>query len=194
MGKSESITSKIDPNVKTVLKLLAAGAILTTVLLVPGLAAAAPLIKEYQRRKEEKNEKEWDKFNLYRLRQIIKRLEKQKIVEFTNDGFIKITNNGKQKMLKYQIEDMNLSFKPDGKWRIIIYDIEEMKRWQRNLFRQMLKKLKFLQLQKSVYLTPFPCENEIEYLRQIFEVGMEVRIITATGLENEEAYKKYFGI
>lgn len=195
MEKSVNLTNKIDPNVKTVLKLLATGVILATVLLFPGIAAAAPLIKEYQNRKERKEyEKEWKKYNLYRLRQIIKRLENQKIVKFTNDGFIKITNNGNQKVLKYHIDDMNLSLKPDGKWRIIIYDISEMKKWQRNLFRAMLKKLKFLPLQKSVYLTPFPCENEIEYIRQAFEVGEEVRIITATGLENEEAYKKYFGL
>lgn len=191
MEKANNTSKKIDPTVKTVLKILAAGVILTTVILVPGIAAAAPLIKEYQNRKQEK---EWDKFNLYRLRQIINRLEKQKIVSFKTDGTAKITDKGKQKILKYNIDDMTLNLKPDGKWRIIVYDIEEMKKWQRELFRTMLKKLKFLQIQKSVYLTPFPCENEIEYLRQTYEVGTDVKIITATGLENEEAYKSYFGI
>ncbi len=94
-----------------------------------------------------------------------------------------------------KIIEMELKEKKwDGKWRIIIYDIFSKKRWERELFRRTLKRLKFLQLQKSVYLTPFECRNEIEYLRQVCNVDKEVLILTVSSLENEKAYKEYFGL
>lgn len=82
----------------------------------------------------------------------------------------------------------------DKKWRVIIYDIVKFKKRERNMFRGMLKKLKMLPLQKSVYLTPFPCENEIEFLRRYFDVGSEVLLLTVSTIENESVYKNYFGL
>jgi len=181
---------KINPKVKEVLKLLAAGVILTTVVLFPGIAALGPLIEEEQRKREKK---EWEKFNLRRLKQVIKRLEKQKEVEVTN-GIVKITDKGKKKMLKYNLENMELKRKTDGKWRVIVYDIANLKKFQRELFRGTLKRLKFLRLQKSVYLTPFVCDDEIEYLRQVFDIGSEVLVLRVAEIENAQAYKRYFGI
>lgn len=181
---------KIDPKVKDVLKLLAAGVIITTVVLFPGIAALGPVIKEIQERREKK---EWDKFNLWRLRQVIKRLERQKAVEITG-GIVKITKKGRRKLLKFDLEKMELKKRTDGKWRIIIYDVANLKRSQSEFFRETLKRLNFLRLQKSVYITPFVCDDEIEYLRQLFDIGSEVLILKVAGIENEQVYKRYFGI
>ena len=89
---------------------------------------------------------------------------------------------------------MELERKTDGKWRVIIYDVANLKRYQRDLFRQTLERLKLRRLQESVYLTPFVCEDEIEYLRQAFQIGNEVQILKVSKLENEKAYREYFGI
>jgi len=181
---------RIDPKVKDVLKLLAAGVILTTVVLFPGIAALGPLIKEIQDNRERK---EWDKFNLWRLRQVIKRLESQKVVEIT-DEIIKITDKGRRKVLKFNLEKMELKKRTDGKWRLIIYDVANLKKSQSEFFRETLKRLNFLRLQKSVYITPFICDDEIEYLRQLFDIGKEVLILKVAWIENEQVYKRYFGI
>lgn len=181
---------KIDPRVKDVLKLLATGIILTTTILFPGIAAFGPLIREEQRRRERK---EWEQFNIWRLRYLIKRLQKQKVVEVVDD-VVKITEKGRKKLLKFDLDEMELLRKTDGKWRLIIYDIANLKKSQRNLFRSVLKRLRCLQLQESVYLTPFVCDSEIEYLRQLFSISNEVQILKVSGIENEEVYKRYFGI
>lgn len=181
---------RIDPKVKDVLKLLAAGVVLTTVVLFPGIAAIGPVLEKAQKRREKK---EWEKFNLWRLRQVIKRLEKQKAVEIIDD-VVKITEKGTKKLLRFNIENMQLKEKTDGKWRLIVYDVAELRKGERELFRLMLKKLKCLPLQESVYLTPFVCDDEIEYLRNIFDIGNEVKVIKVSGLENEIAYRKYFGL
>ena len=157
---------------------------------MPGLPI---VLKPYLNKKRENERREWEKFNSWRLRQVISRLEKQKDVEIVND-IVKITKKGRQKLLKFDLENIELKHKTDGKWRLIIYDIANLRKPQREQFRKMLKQLNFLRLQESVYLTPFVCEEEIEYLRQIFEIGREVQILKIQGIEHEDEYKKYFGL
>lgn len=181
---------KVDPKVKEVLKLLGLSTLLTASLIMPGIGF---LVKEYQKEKIKKDKKEWEKFNLWRLRQVIKRLEKQKTVEIF-DGIVRITEKGKQKLLQYDLERMELKRKTDGNWRLIVYDVSNLRKVQRDLFRSMLKRLNFLRLQESVYLTPFVCDDEIEYLKQIFCLNREVQILKLSGIEKEQVYRNYFGI
>lgn len=82
----------------------------------------------------------------------------------------------------------------DGKWRLVIYDISKFKKGQQEKFRRTLKSVNFLQLQKSVYLTPYPCEEQISYLREYFDIGSDVIYVRADIIENEEFYRQYFGI
>lgn len=188
-------SGKIDPKVKQVLVLLGAGAFLAASIIIPGLPLALKPFLDYQREKE-KNE--WKKFNSWRLRQVLRRMYAQKLVEITEQEgtqVVKISENGKKKLLKYNINEMVLDEKNwDGKWRIVIYDIFSKKTSERELFRKTLKRMKFHKLQKSVYLTPFPCADEIEYLRQVCDIGNEVIMLTVTGIENERIYKEYFGL
>lgn len=181
---------KINPKVKDVLILLGAGVFLAGSLIMPGLPVVLKPILEEKRKREEK---EWEKYNISRLRSLLKRLQAQKIVEIT-DGEVKITDKGRRKVLKYNLENMEIKRKTDGKWRVIIYDVANLKRYQRDIFRNMLDKLQFLRLQESVYLTPFVCDNEIQYLREMFEIGNEVLVLKVKEIENEEVYKNYFGI
>lgn len=190
---------KIDPKAKEVLMLLGAGAFLAASIIFPGLPMAAkPFIDAAKEADRNKRQKEWEKFNLWRLRQVIKRMQNSKLLEIKEEEgipIIKITDRGKQKLLRYKVDEMVLDESNwDGKWRLIIYDVASTKRANSEMFRTMLNKLRFLKLQKSVYLTPFKCEDEIEYLRLLFEVGNEVQILKVGSLENEAAYRRYFGI
>lgn len=181
---------KINPRVRDVLKLLAIGVILPAVIFIPGIAAFGPIIKDEQKRQAKK---EWERFNLWRLREVIKRLRKQKVVEVSKD-MVKITDRGKQKLLKFDLENLKLERKRDGKWRLVIYDISNLRKPQREEFRETLKRLEFFRLQESVYLTPFVCEDEIEYLRQLFGLDREVQVLKIASIEHEEVYRKYFGL
>jgi len=189
---------KIDPKTKEVLMLLGAGAFLAASIIFPGLPMAAkPFIDVVKEADRNKRQKEWEKFNLWRLRQVIKRMQSSKLVEVKEEKgvpIIKITHKGKQKLLRYKIDEMVLESNWDGKWRLVIYDVQTGKRANSEMFRTMLNKLRFLKLQRSVYLTPFKCEDEIEYLRLLFEIGNEVQILKVGSLENETAYRRYFGI
>lgn len=195
-------TKKIltDPQVRQILELLGTGILLSSLFLFPGAGAGIKYIyDEYKRLKREKDFREWEKFNLSRLRFLLRRLRRQKLIAVTEkDGYsiVRLTKKGKVKVFKYKLEEIQLK-KPvrwDGKWRLIIYDITQFKHRQQTAFRRMLKKLKFLRLQKSVYLTPYPCSEEVEFLREYFDVGEGVIYIIADKIENDSLYKKYFGL
>lgn len=189
-----------NPKTKEVLTLLGVGAFLTASIIAPGLPIAAkPIVEYYKNRQREKERREWNRFDQGRLKQLLKRLYDQKVIEITEDGensCLKLTDKGKTKFLKFKLEEIMINHPPkwDGKWRIIIYDIPKEKKTWGEIFRKYLQKLEFLKLQKSVYLTPYRCEDQIEFLRQYYGLGKEIIYIVAQKVENESVYKEYFGI
>ena len=185
---------KSNPTVQEVLLLLAAGAFLIASFITPGLPLALKPFIDYKR---EKDYQKWKQFNQARLKQVLKRLKEQKVVEILPtkyEDIIKITDRGKRKILRFKLDKLQLKKKWDGKWRLIIYDVAKEKKRERDYLREILKRLKCFQLQKSVYLTPFKCEDEIEYIRQLFGIGDEVKILKVASLENEGPFRDYFGI
>lgn len=189
-----------NPTVKGVLLLLGIGTLLAGTVLVPTLPMAIkPFIDFYKSRQREKDFKEWNRFNQPRLRFLLKRLHQQKEVEISEENgatIIKLTNKGKLRFLKFKLEEMIIDKPPrwDGKWRLIIYDIGKEKRHLSEIFRTFLKRMEILKLQKSVYLTPYKCDEQIEFLRQFYGLDKEVLYLVVSKLENEIAYKNYFGI
>lgn len=196
MGKD----SLLNPTVKDILLILGITGLVAASLVFPALPMAAkPVVDYYKKKKREKEFKEWEKFNQSRLRFLLKRLYQQKVVDFKNIGgqtVITLTEEGKKKVLSYRLEEMIIGKPPkwDGKWRVIIYDIKKERKILGDIFRRFLQKMQFLKLQKSVYLTPYPCDEQIEFLRQYYNLGEEVIYLVAQQIENEEVYKKYFGL
>ncbi len=96
-----------------------------------------------------------------------------------------------------QIDELKIkkTKKWDGKWRIIIFDIAQLKNLYRNIFRGKLKELGFYPLQKSVWVCPYNCKDEIDLLRVFFELNeKEVRLITADDIENDGFLRKVFNV
>ncbi|MEK7565804.1 MAG: hypothetical protein AAB506_02040 [Patescibacteria group bacterium] len=188
---------KIAITTKYVLLGLAAGTLIGMAFIMPGLArVATPLLNGYRRRKIDEEESLFDERI---LRRRLKYLKKKKLVEFEEKGeetLIKITENGQKRILRYNFDNLTINFLKhwDHKWRVIIYDVTELKKNARDAFRHKIKSLGFLSLQESVYLIPYPCENEIEYLRQYFSIGSEILYLTVEKLENDQPFRKYFGI
>ncbi len=49
----------------------------------------------------------------------------------------------------------------DEKWRLVVFDIEEKYKFQRESIREKLRELGFGKLQESVWMSPFPIEREL---------------------------------
>lgn len=82
----------------------------------------------------------------------------------------------------------------DGKWRIVLFDIPNHAKSARDAFAATLKRLGFLALQKSVFVCPYPCEEELEVVADFYGVGECVEIIIAERFTREKEFKKIFKI
>ncbi|MBI2475983.1 MAG: hypothetical protein HYV67_01960 [Candidatus Taylorbacteria bacterium] len=119
--------------------------------------------------------------NLYRSRLA----EKQEHPDGTMT--LALTDEGKRVALRYDINKMKV-VKPrkwDEKWRIVTFDIPQKARWIRDSLREHLRQLQFYELQKSVFVHPFDCKNEIDYIVEFYNIRRHVRFIIADSIDNE---------
>ena len=72
----------------------------------------------------------------------------------------------------------------DGVWRLIIFDIPEKYRARRRDFQEKLKHMGCYQLQKSVWTHPFPCEKEIEMLKDFLHIKPYVDILIVSRMSS----------
>ena len=178
-------TSKVG---KDLLKYLALGGILTLAMLSPigGPRIAKTFLKQL-------------KYKIHQLRNSAYYLKKRGLVEFVSENncgiTIRITSNGKKYLKTFDIDNMILACPSvwDKKWRLVIFDIPEKNKKAREALRRKLKDLDFLWLQDSVWVTPYPCDDEIRFLREIFNISFNVDVFEISDLKHHEIrLKKYF--
>ncbi len=104
----------------------------------------------------------------------ILRLKKKGIIKLENDFegriLISLTDFGREYV------DSN-SENWDGKFRIVMWDIPERKRRIRNLFRRKLKEWKFVQWQKSVWVSKRNVTVKLREMINEYEMGQWVSVI-----------------
>lgn len=169
-----------------VLKVLAVGGIVIGSAVVPSLPMI--LVKTY---------KLWKEVSSSDMGRIIRRLQKQQMISMKekNDKItIEITEKGKRRLLEYDFENIKIARKKrDGKWRIIIFDIPEGRKRNRDAFRKKLIQMGCVRLQDSVFVCAFPCKNEIDFLSHYLEISDFVTLATIGKIERGEElmFKKY---
>lgn len=126
------------------------------------------------------------------------RLQRKKAISVEKRGQevrISLTPEGR-KLAGYMQIDSLIVKKPakwDKKWRIVMFDIAQLKLNHRNAFRSKLKELGFTPFQKSVWLHPFDCRDEIGVLKDFFGLSdKEVCLITTEKIPAESSFKKHF--
>jgi len=158
------------------------------------IAATSPffisnLLKGFKKLGKYSNKKVYDTFY---------NLKRQGLVSFyrrNNQIYISLTGKGKKRAGWMQIDDLKIE-KPkkwDGKWRILLFDIAEMKRTYREALRGKLKELGFRLFQKSAWICPFECTKEINLLKSFFGLNdKEARLITAREIGSDKELRKFF--
>ena len=86
------------------------------------------------------------------------------------------------------------SKKWDRKWWMVIFDIPNKKKKSRDSFQKKLKTLGFYFIQESVGLYPYPCQKEIEFLREIYDIKKYVNIFHVEYFEDEYLVKDIFNL
>ena len=107
-----------------------------------------------------------------------------------------LTKQGKTLALRYNLHTMQIPIPPqwDKKWRIVTFDIPESLKHAREALRERLKHLGFVEYQKSVFIHPYPCGNEIEFVREIFNIKRYVRIGCLEMIDDDLALRDHFNL
>ncbi|MBU4480045.1 hypothetical protein KKG48_01205 [Patescibacteria group bacterium] len=134
------------------------------------------------------------------LKKAINKLYETKMVnEIKNsDGTttLILTDEGKKRALTFDLDSLKIK-KPkkwDGKWRIILFDVPEKKREVRDALRYHFQNIGLFEYQKSVFICPYDCRDQIEYIVEINDARRFVRFIIADYVDNELHIKAVFGI
>ncbi len=101
------------------------------------------------------------------------------------DYEITITEKGKKRLRKSQFDQLALP-KPqacDARWWLVLFDVPETRHKSRRAFSYKLRLMGFYQLQKSVWVIPYPCTKAVELIGQVFE---------APAIARGSALKRYF--
>ncbi len=172
---------------KIILSSIATVGILSVALLAPNaLQALKPLGLD----------KKFKNFKYDTNRSLSKLISLGLVVFIEKDGkkYLRLTEKGKLKLIT--LEKDNFKFKKptkwDKKWRIVIFDIPQVKRLQRDKLRFTLKQIGFIRLQNSVWVYPYDCEELITLLKLDFKVGKEILYIISEKIENDKILRTYF--
>lgn len=166
-------------------------------LLLGGLAFGYSFTPGKQWRVLKQVSREWRKINKKELKQELRLLYRSKMIKRKEnpDGScsITLTEKGKLKILTYHFEKMRIKGeKWDGKWRMVIFDIPEKLKSGRNALRNKIKELGFYELQKSVWVYPYECKDEIDFIIEFFDLRKYVRFGILESIDNEFHLKKIF--
>ncbi len=132
------------------------------------------------------------------LNRSIRKLYESKLIDIRQESGgvwkMTLTEKGRKRVLQYDLQKISIT-KPkqwDRKWRMVLFDIPETKKKNRDAIRYWLKKWKFYQLQASVFVSPYECRDEFDFLMEIHGMRKYVRYATLLEIDNEEHLKQIF--
>ncbi len=100
--------------------------------------------------------------------------------------YARLTKEGKKKVHSLSLENnTSLSATWDGKWRIILLDLPESRKDERESFRYLLKKAGFLCLKNSVWISPFPYEHLFTNIKKDFGLTTELMVFVTDTVDKE---------
>lgn len=180
---------RIGANQRKVLLLLYAGALLPTCVTPKRTVRVVGHLRT-----------EWQMIDRDVLNQAIRGLYRSQLVEVRSrvDGStsLVLSKNGRNCVLTYDIDRMKITTPQrwDKKWRVALFDVPETERRTRAKLREHFKKMGFFEFQKSVFVHPYPCAKEIEFLTEFYGARRYLRFMVASEIDNEEHLLKHFEI
>ena len=167
---------------RALLEILGTGAFVTAVGLLSQGRGADRLMKGFA------------KYGAWRVRQLLRRLKFQGMIVYDEEDEhspIHLTEKGFVRVAKDRMKRIR-GKKWDHFWRLILFDIPERKRTRRK-FQQLLCRLGFYRVQRSVYAYPFECKEDILRLAAQFRSSSYVMIYTVPNLgPHEQSARMYY--
>jgi phenylacetic acid degradation operon negative regulatory protein len=143
----------------------------------------------YYKEVRKKIKKEWE------IKKAIKYLAQKRYIKLNKEKQrIYLAEKGFSEFIRFKA--LQKQGKWDGKWRVIIFDVAEERRNNRDFLRTRLKWLGFKELQKSVWVFPYDIKKDIEELMEISKYNCrgDIRFLTVEKIGEDNDLKKWFGL
>lgn len=114
-----------------------------------------------------------------RFRQLVYYLRKKgyiKTVGIEHGSGVMLTPKGSERVLKIVLKEGHRARRHDKKWQMIIFDIPESRRRQRDSLRTMLVEMGYRKLQDSVWVCPFDVVKETEGMIDVYDLREYVQL------------------
>lgn len=126
----------------------------------------------------------------YAISRSIKNLISDGLVESfdsEHSQYFRLTNQGKQKLNNINLDsDYSLvSTKWDGFWRLILLDLPEDRKNEREALRYLLKKAGFVCAKNSVWISMYPFEHLFTNIKKDLGLSTEMMIIVTDKIDRE---------
>jgi len=124
------------------------------------------------------------KYTKHDIQKSLNYLKRKKYIAYEKNGSkignLILTRVGRRHLARINLEDIKLTKTSwDNKWRFLLFDITEGSRAKRDVLRKKLKSLGFYHFQRSVFVTPYPCEKEINSIKLLLGLKSSIYLITA---------------
>lgn len=130
------------------------------------------------------------------IRRARERLLARGLLKYARNGYLELTAKGESELACLERTNYQLP-KPkrwDGKWRILIFDISEKRKWLRDRIRATLIAIGFKRLQYSVFIYPYDCEDVVALLKADFKIGKDLLYMIVDELESDRHLCDWFGL
>lgn len=132
----------------------------------------------------------------YAITRSIKGLKEAGLIEqipSPQNEYARLTKEGRKKVhsLKLDSETTLVNTTWDGYWRIILLDLPENRKSERESLRYLLKKAGFVCLKNSAWISPFPFEHLFTNIKKDLGLTSEMMILV-TEFVDEETKKFLF--
>jgi len=176
---------------KVALSVIAIAGVSGVVLLAVGIGNAVQVFSMFKKSK---------KYSKTQIKSAMNNLHRQKLIEYASDKneikTVRITARGQSILKSFSIDLIKIQ-KPkqwDQKWRLVMFDLPMKYTKSRNSLRLKLKQLGFIQFQKSAWIYPYPCINEILFITDYYKVGKYVELLEVLNITNEKRFIKAFNL
>lgn len=172
---------KLGDNEKEIIKMIGLGLFVIASIALPNLPIALQPIFKMRGSKG--------------FQKLIKKLKNKNIIYLGGEK-IKLTKKGRELLKEIYLSEIKI-VKPkkwDGVWRLVSYDIPEIYKKSRDLFRSVLERNNFYQIQESLWINPYECKEQIAILAKDINISPYVIVLITNHLPNQEEMEEHFNL
>lgn len=171
------------------LGIIGAVGLVVTAVAIPGIVVAlAPFLDK------DKRLRSIHKSRLRETMQYARHCRWIKAVHGPDGTHIVLTRTGKRRLQRLLLSKPLHRGRWDKHWRLVLFDVPSRKHSVRDQLRQHLRRLGMVQYQESVWLTPYPCDEEIATLKALYFIAPHVKVVKATYIDGEQEYLDKFNL